>query len=88
MHKHLKRTVVDWALVYEWKGTDSSLKPVFLTAHQDVVPVLDSTVNQWTHPPFEGVYDGTKIWGACPTAISADQQVEALATRRAVSSPS
>jgi Gly-Xaa carboxypeptidase len=32
-------------------------------AHQDVVPVPDSTVDAWTHPPFSGYYDGTFIWG-------------------------
>jgi len=32
-------------------------------AHQDVVPVPESTVKQWTHPPFSGHYDGKFIWG-------------------------
>ncbi|WWD18397.1 hypothetical protein CI109_102847 [Kwoniella shandongensis] len=64
VHKHLQRTVVDTtALVYEWVGTDESLKPLFLTAHQDVVPVLPDTVYQWEQPPFGAVYDGTYIWG-------------------------
>ncbi|KAF2130553.1 Zn-dependent exopeptidase [Dothidotthia symphoricarpi CBS 119687] len=50
-------------LLYTWTGTDSSLKPTLLMAHQDVVPVPDSTVKQWTHPPFSGHYDGTFVWG-------------------------
>jgi len=33
-HKNLKRSVHDWALVYEWKGSNPDLKPVFLTSHQ------------------------------------------------------
>ncbi|KAF2706189.1 vacuolar carboxypeptidase-like protein Cps1 [Pleomassaria siparia CBS 279.74] len=51
------------ALLYTWAGTDPSLKPTLLMAHQDVVPVPESTVNQWTHPPFSGHYDGKFVWG-------------------------
>lgn len=50
-------------LLYTWKGSDSALKPTLLMAHQDVVPVADSTVSQWTFPPFSGYYDGTHVWG-------------------------
>lgn len=50
-------------LLYTWQGTDESLKPNLLMAHQDVVPVPKSTVDSWTHPPFSGFNDGTHIWG-------------------------
>ncbi|RYP46410.1 hypothetical protein DL768_007377 [Monosporascus sp. mg162] len=50
-------------LLYTWEGSDKSLKPTVLMAHQDVVPVAEATVGQWTHPPFEGFYDGEYIWG-------------------------
>ncbi|RYP23442.1 hypothetical protein DL765_001147 [Monosporascus sp. GIB2] len=50
-------------LLYTWEGSDKSLKPTVLMAHQDVVPVAEATVDQWTHPPFEGFYDGEYIWG-------------------------
>jgi Gly-Xaa carboxypeptidase len=50
-------------LLYTWAGMDASLKPNLLMAHQDVVPVPDSTVKQWTHPPFSGHYDGKFVWG-------------------------
>lgn len=30
-------------------------------AHQDVVPIDDPS--DWTHPPFDGVFDGEWIWG-------------------------
>lgn len=34
-HATLKKTTVNtWALVYHWQGTNDSLKPVLLTAHQ------------------------------------------------------
>ncbi|PSN73487.1 vacuolar carboxypeptidase-like protein Cps1 [Corynespora cassiicola Philippines] len=51
------------ALLFTWAGTDPTLKPTLFMAHQDVVPVPESTVKQWTHPPFSGHYDGTFIWG-------------------------
>ncbi|WWD03733.1 hypothetical protein V865_001789 [Kwoniella europaea PYCC6329] len=63
VYEHAKVTKTDWALVYEIEGSDSSLKPLMLTAHQDVVPVLPETVNQWDHDPFSGDYDGTSIHG-------------------------
>jgi Gly-Xaa carboxypeptidase len=50
-------------LLFTWPGTDLSLKPTLLMAHQDVVPVPDSTLKQWTHPPFSGHYDGKFVWG-------------------------
>jgi Gly-Xaa carboxypeptidase len=50
-------------LLFTWAGTDASLKATLLMAHQDVVPVPDSTVRQWTHPPFSGHYDGKFVWG-------------------------
>ena len=50
-------------LLYHWPGSDSYLKPILLTAHQDVVPVEPSTVSSWLHPPYSGHYDGTWVWG-------------------------
>ena len=48
-------------LVYTIKGSDHSLKPVLLAAHQDVVPVADAST--WTHPPFDAYFDGDWLWG-------------------------
>ncbi|KAH7396842.1 carboxypeptidase s [Phaeosphaeria sp. MPI-PUGE-AT-0046c] len=50
-------------LLYTWAGKDKSLKPNLLMAHQDVVPVPDSTAKSWTHPPFSGYFDGKFVWG-------------------------
>ncbi|KAJ9142429.1 Carboxypeptidase S [Pleurostoma richardsiae] len=50
-----------FGLLYTLKGRDSSLKPLMLTAHQDVVPVADAST--WTHPPFSAHFDGTWLWG-------------------------
>ncbi|KAI1340950.1 peptidase family M20/M25/M40 [Xylariaceae sp. FL0016] len=50
-------------LLFTWKGSDTSLAPTVLMAHQDVVPVAESTINQWTYPPYSGFFDGKFIWG-------------------------
>ncbi|KZM28531.1 Gly-Xaa carboxypeptidase [Ascochyta rabiei] len=50
-------------LLFTWSGTEPSLKATLLMAHQDVVPVPESTIKQWTHPPFSGHYDGKFVWG-------------------------
>jgi len=48
-------------LLYTLEGTDSKLKPIMFTAHQDVVPA--TSPEQWTHPPFVPYYDGKFVWG-------------------------
>jgi len=64
VHSTLRLTKVNgYALMYEWEGSDTTLKPLLLTAHQDVVPVDPNTVDQWTHPPYSGYFDGKKVWG-------------------------
>ncbi|THU98459.1 carboxypeptidase S [Dendrothele bispora CBS 962.96] len=64
VHGKLKLTKVNtYGLLYEWEGSDASLKPILMAAHQDVVPVNPDTVQDWTHPPYSGYYDGTRIWG-------------------------
>ncbi|KAG2364099.1 hypothetical protein BDR07DRAFT_1482813 [Suillus spraguei] len=64
VHASLEVTKVNtYGLIYVWKGTSSSLKPLLLAAHQDVVPVEDTTIDQWQHPPFSGYFDGERIWG-------------------------
>lgn len=62
VHQHFTREKINtFGLLYTLTGSDPSLKPLMLTAHQDVVPVADPTT--WTHPPFDAVYDGTWLWG-------------------------
>jgi Gly-Xaa carboxypeptidase len=64
MHATLQLTKINtYGLVYFWKGSDPSLKPLLLLAHQDVVPVEPKTAGQWAYPPYSGHYDGTRIWG-------------------------
>lgn len=63
-HKHLELEKVNkFGLVFTWKGADEKKKPIMLTAHYDVVPVQDETIDQWTYPPFEGGFDGTYLYG-------------------------
>ncbi|KAH8803585.1 carboxypeptidase yscS [Xylogone sp. PMI_703] len=65
----LKNVKLDHAnthgLILTWEGSvpASEAKPILMLAHQDVVPVLADTVQDWTHPPYEGFYDGEIIWG-------------------------
>lgn len=55
--------VADYSLLYKWQGSDPSLDPVILMAHQDVVPVNIGTADDWTAPPFNGeIIDGV-IYG-------------------------
>ena len=61
-HAVARRTVVgDGTLIYEWTGSDASLSPIVLMAHQDVVPVPQP--ERWRHPPFSGAIVEGSIWG-------------------------
>jgi carboxypeptidase PM20D1 len=63
-HAALKRELInEHALLYRWIGSEPSLKPILLMAHQDVVPVPKETNAAWKHPPFAGVIEGGFIWG-------------------------
>lgn len=50
-------------LLFTWKGSDPSLKPIVLLGHQDVVPIEEGTESKWTHPPFSGEISDGFIWG-------------------------
>ena len=64
VHRTLARERVgDFALLYTWRGSDPSLAPVVLMAHQDVVPVEPGTEPDWEHPPFAGDIAGGYVWG-------------------------
>ena len=64
LHARLKREVTGgYSLLYEWRGTDTTLKPILLLAHQDVVPVEAGTETRWTEPPFAGRVADGYVWG-------------------------
>ncbi|WP_309644794.1 M20 family peptidase [Phenylobacterium sp.] len=63
-HAAMTREVIeDHTLVYTWAGSDPSLAPIVLMAHQDVVPVTPGTEGDWKHPPFAGVIADGAVWG-------------------------
>lgn len=51
--------VVDGSLLFKWKGTDSSLEPVMLMNHHDVVEAS----GKWTYEPFSGEIADGRVWG-------------------------
>jgi carboxypeptidase PM20D1 len=55
-----RKVINDHGLLYIWKGSDPSLKPVLLLAHQDVVPAAE---DGWKYPPFSGTVANGYIWG-------------------------
>ncbi|MBK8198539.1 MAG: M20/M25/M40 family metallo-hydrolase [Acidobacteria bacterium] len=60
-HAAMKKELVPdtLTLLYTWEGSDPSLKPLLLMAHQDVVPVNIGTEGDWTGGPFDGeIIDG------------------------------
>jgi len=64
LHAVLKREVVaGLSLLYTWPGSDPSLKPILLMAHQDVVPVAPGTEGDWQAEPFAGTIRDGFVWG-------------------------
>ncbi|TGY90440.1 M20/M25/M40 family metallo-hydrolase [Marinicauda algicola] len=50
-------------LWFTLEGSDASLDPAVLIAHQDVVPVEPGTEGGWTYPAFDGVIADGYVWG-------------------------
>lgn len=64
VHKELSRELLNKrTLLYKWAGKDSAARPVLLTAHYDVVPVIPGTESAWRYPPFAGNVAGGYVWG-------------------------
>ena len=55
------QTINDFSHVYKWKGTNSSLKPIVLMGHIDVVPI--GSPEKWSVDPFGAQLKDGKIWG-------------------------
>ena len=63
-HAALTREVVgDLSLLYTWPGADTTLPPLVLMGHMDVVPVPEPNLPSWTHAPFSGDIADGFIWG-------------------------
>ena len=55
--------VADHTMLYRWQGSDLDLKPILLTAHYDVVPVVPGSEGDWKHPPFAAEISDGYVWG-------------------------
>lgn len=51
------------SLLYTWKGTDTTLAPVVIMGHMDVVPVPEENLKEWQHDPFSGDVADGYVWG-------------------------
>lgn len=51
------------SLLITLPGSDPDLRPCLFMSHQDVVPVVAGTENDWTYPPFSGAIAQGYIWG-------------------------
>lgn len=54
-----KKIINGYSLLYKWEGSNTSLKPIVLMGHMDVVPVADEQLKNWDFEPFGGeIKDG------------------------------
>ena len=51
----------EYSHLYKWEGKNTSLKPVVLMGHLDVVPI--ASPDKWTVDPFAGIIKDDIIWG-------------------------
>ena len=51
------------SLLITLPGSDPALRPCLFMSHQDVVPVVEGTEEDWTHPAFSGAIADGYIWG-------------------------
>ena len=59
----VRETVADYSLLFTWQGSDQSLEPIILMAHQDVVPVNPGTASDWAGAPFAGEIKDGYVYG-------------------------
>jgi len=57
--KQLEKIEIDGNLMMKWKGKNSSLDPIMLISHQDVV----AAEGDWKYPPYSGTIVDGKIYG-------------------------
>ena len=64
LHEETERILIaNYTPLFAWRGKDSSLQTVLLTAHYDVVPVIPGTEDKWARPPFAGEQIDGYIYG-------------------------
>lgn len=63
VHKYCELKIINnYSLLYRLKGK-SDKDPIALTAHYDVVPIEESTADNWKYPSFSGKIRDDFIWG-------------------------
>jgi carboxypeptidase PM20D1 len=55
--------VNELSLVLHWKGKDAGKDPLVLMAHQDVVPIEESSIHEWKADPFSGEIKDGVLYG-------------------------
>ena len=55
--------IAEHTILLRWQGSDPALKPILLTAHYDVVPVVPGSEEEWQYPPFGGDVAEGYVWG-------------------------
>ncbi len=70
------------SLLFAWIGSDTTLEPIVMMSHLDVVPVEAGSEGAWTHPPFSGDLADGFVWGRG----TLDDKVGVLSTLEAVES--
>ena len=61
--KNLEKKYFGKTLLLKWNGENTSLNPILITGHYDVVPVRSNALDIWQEEPFSGKVDSTYIWG-------------------------
>ncbi len=63
-HAALKREIIgDLSVLYTWEGSNPTVSPILLLAHEDVVPVAPGTEGDWQIEPFSGEVKDGFVWG-------------------------
>ena len=60
LHANLEKEVLNGTLLYRWKGSDASKKPILFMGHQDVVP---ATNDGWRVDAYSGEVIGGNLYG-------------------------
>lgn len=58
-----KSRINKYSLLYKWEGEDTSLQPVVLMGHMDVVPVDEEQAKNWEFTPFGGEIIDNYVYG-------------------------
>ena len=57
------KMIAEHTILLRWEGSVPALKPILLTAHYDVVPVVPGSEGEWQYPPFGGDVAQGFVWG-------------------------